>query len=327
MTSREVVINTINFNGIDRLAIDFPAKYGSDFYKTGMTVSEKYRVPPVSVSEWEDEWGVKWKRIGNDVCGQPVYHPLKDINDIYKIKIPDFDEPERWSKLKDARDIAKNKFLMANGLQLYERIHLLHGIENTWADICQEPDKLGELIDLLVDINIKIIMRYREAGVDGFFTSDDWGLQDRLMISPKTWRKIWKPRYARMYKAAHDSGMLTFLHSCGYIVDILDDLIEIGLDVIQIDQQEHMGLELLNKKFTGRITFYAPVDIQKTMIYGSFDDIRAYCRKMVKFLNTEKGGFIPKWYVNPQSAGHSAEKVDVMCEEFLKISREIYGKP
>ena len=52
------------------------------------------------------------------------------------------------------------------------------------------------------------------------------------MIAPEKWREIWKPRYAKIYKTAHEVGMYTFLHSCGYIVDILDDLIEVGLDVV-----------------------------------------------------------------------------------------------
>jgi hypothetical protein len=113
--------------------------------------------------------------------------------------------------------------------------------------------------------------------------------------------------------------MFTFLHSCGYIVDILDDLIEIGLDVIQMDQQENMGLDLLGERFGGRITFYSPVDIQYTMVRGSLDDIRAYARRMVETLGRPDGGFIPKWYGDPRGAGHSREAIDAMCEEFLRL--------
>jgi uroporphyrinogen-III decarboxylase len=115
------------------------------------------------------------------------------------------------------------------------------------------------------------------------------------------------------------------MHSCGYTVDIIDDLIEAGLDVIHMDQQENMGLELLGRRFGGRITFFAGVDIQFTMSNGSLDDIRAYCRKMVECLGRPNGGFIPRWYTDPVGVGHSMESIDAMCEEFLKISQEIYG--
>ena len=90
-----------------------------------------------------------------------------------------------------------------------------------------------------------------------------------------------------------------------------------------MDQQENMGLELLGERFGGRITFYNPVDIQQTMVYGSMEEIRAYCRKMAKLLGRANGGFIPKWYSDPVGAGHRQEAIDTMCNEFLKISSQI----
>ncbi|HEX9971591.1 MAG TPA: uroporphyrinogen decarboxylase family protein, partial [bacterium] len=219
-------------------------------------------------------------------------------------------------------------------------------LENTWLDIYDSPEELGRLIDLLVAMNLAAIEKYAAFGAHGYIFADDWGLQTRLMISPHAWREIWKPRYARIFKAVHDAGMLAFLHSCGYIVDILDDLIGIGLDVIQMDQQENMGLELLGERFGGRITFFNPVDIQTTMAHGSLDEIRAYCRKMVKLLSKSDvdkpdrhppteladdgqvagdhviGGFIPKWYSDPVGAGHRQEMIDAMCEEFIRISKQ-----
>ena len=77
-------------------------------------------------------------------------------------------------------------------------------------------------------------------------------------------------------------------------MDILDDLIDAGLDVIHMDQQENMGLELLGRRFGGRITFFSPVDIQQTMYHGTLDDIRAYCHRMVELLGRPDGGFIPR---------------------------------
>ena len=117
------------------------------------------------------------------------------------------------------------------------------------------------------------------------------------MISPEKWRELWMRCYARIYETAHRAGLFTFLHSCGYIVEILDDLIEIGLDVIHMDQQENMGLELLGRRFGGRFTFFAPVDIQNTMVRGSLGDIRAYCRQIAKLLGRlPAGGFILRWH-------------------------------
>jgi hypothetical protein len=117
-----------------------------------------------------------------------------------------------------------------------------------------------------------------------------------------------------------------WMHSCGYIVEILGDLIEIGLNAVHMDQQENMGLENLQDRFQGRLNFFSPVDIQQTMARGSPDEIRAYARRMSQCLGTKAGGFIPRWYIDPVGAGHRWENTDIMCREFSKISGEIYGR-
>ena len=317
MTSRECVIKTIRFQGADRLPFDFPEKYGSDF-----TIIDMDPSPDARPNNQKDEWGADWKNIGVSNLGEVKDFPLKDWAKFDTFKIPDIADPKRWNALDDARERAGNKFLMAWGISLYERIHFIRGLENTWIDIYQAPDKLGRLIVIGVDMNLHASERYDQAGADGYMFCDEWGLQDRFMISPDSWREIWKPRYARIYRTAHKAGLLTFLHSCGHIVDILDDLIEIGLDVIQMDQQENMGLEMLGERFGGRITFYCPVDIQNTMVNGTLDDIRVYCRRMVNCLGKPNGGFIPKWYGDPVGAGHRQEAIDTMCQEFLDINRK-----
>jgi uroporphyrinogen decarboxylase len=320
-TPREEVIKTIRFQGPSRLVYDFPDKYGSDFVETGLSPS-----PDARPSKGIDEWGAVWDNMGNTKLGEVKEVPLKDWSDFDNLKIPDITLPERWDSIKSIRDKAGDKFLLGHGISIYERLHFIRGLENTWVDIYENRDNMCRLLDILVEMNLYTIEKYKEVGVDGFIFCDDWGLQDRLMISPSIWCEIWKPRYETIYRAAHEAGMCSFLHSCGYIVDILDDLIEIGLDVIHMDQQENMGLELLSERFGGRITFFSPVDIQSTMVYGTLDDIREYCRKMVKLLGTPKGGFIPRWYSDPKSAGHREEAVDAMCQEFIKISHEMYGQ-
>ncbi|MGC8863244.1 MAG: uroporphyrinogen decarboxylase family protein [Armatimonadota bacterium] len=317
MTSREVVARTIKFEDPNRIPYDFPDPYGSDFVFAGLEPS-----PDARPANGPDEWGAVWKNIGASYHGEVKEYPLREWSDLDRLVIPDVNAPHRWENLNGIRERAGDKFLLGFGLSIYERVHFLRGLENTWADIYENPDHLQRLIDILVGMNLQVIERYADLGVDGYFFGDDWGLQDRLMIAPEKWRELWKPAYARVFEAAHAAGMFTLLHSCGYIVDILDDLIEVGLDVIHMDQQENMGLELLRDRFRGRITFFSPVDIQNTMARGNPDEIRAYCRKMASCLGTNKGGFIPGWYSDPVGAGHTREAVDTMCREFLKISEE-----
>lgn len=317
MTSKEIVSRTIRFQRAPRLPYDFPEPYGSDFLWINMSPSPDER-PRSGV----DEWGAVWENIGQMSLGEVKDFPLKNWDEFDRLPMPNVHDPDRWRHLENIRDRAQGKFILAQGISIYERLHFIRGLENTWRDIYDAPDQLGQLIHRLVEMNLVAIDRYAKLGADGYIMADDWGLQQQLMIAPASWRAIWKPHYRRIFQAVHEAGMLTFLHSCGFIVDILDDLIEIGLEVIHMDQQENMGLELLGERFGGRITFFAPVDIQQTMVHGSLDEIRAYCRKMARCLGRPSGGFIPRWYSDPVGAGHRPEAIAAMCQEFLDISQQ-----
>jgi hypothetical protein len=320
MPPREVVRRAVQFQRPDRLPRDLPEPYGSDFAGVGMDPS-----PDARPKSGVDEWGAVWENIGISNMGEVKSFPIQSWDDFDPAAAPDIREERRWTNLPGARERAGERFLLGHGISLYERAHFVRGLENLWCDIHAAPDHLRRLLDCLVEMNLYAIERYADAGCDGYIFCDDWGLQDRLMIRPESWRQLWKPCYARIYGACHDAGLLTFLHSCGHIVDILDDLIEAGLDVIQMDQQENMGLDLLAARFAGRITFFNPVDIQQTMAHGTLEAIRAYARRMVGLLGSEKGGFIAKWYGDPVGAGHRQEAIEAMCEEFLRISAELYG--
>jgi hypothetical protein len=184
------------------LPYDLPEKFGTDFAGTGMSPSVDDR--PRS---GRDEWGSLWENLGATNLGQVRDVPLKDWREWDKLTIPDVRDERRWEGMRTARAQAGGRFLLANGVSLYERVHFIRGLENTWTDIYDQPENLGRLLDLLVDMNLYAIARSAAAGADGYFFADDWGLQDRLMISPAKWLEIWKPRYARVYQACHSAGV------------------------------------------------------------------------------------------------------------------------
>ncbi|MCL2351091.1 MAG: hypothetical protein FWC55_01020 [Firmicutes bacterium] len=320
MTGKEIVRRSLYFQTPPRLPRDFPEPYGSDFVFTGPEPN-----PDARAARGTDAWGCVWNSLGGMQLGEVVDHPIKTWDDFKALKIPDIENDAVWESAKKAREKNKDKYMIGNVTSLYERLHFLRGLENTWCDIREEPEKLSGLVGLLADLGVRSVRRLAACGADGIIMWDDWGLQDRLMISPDDWRALWKPAYRRVFDAAAAEGMDAWLHSCGYIADILDDLIEIGLKAVHMDQQENMGLARLGA-FRGRLTFFSPVDIQKTMARGSEDEIRAYCREMAARLGAREGGFIPRWYTDPVGAGHTRRNINVMCEEFLKISEEMYGK-
>ncbi len=320
MTSKEIVIATIEQAGPERLGCRLAPGYWNDFVWIGMSPNVDDR--PLGLGRHRDEWGTVWNNIGVSRMGEAVEFPLDDWDALETMAIPDVNAPARWSAAETAiRAVDPGKFILGCGISIYERIHFLRGLENTWTDIHLEPERLRRLIALLVRMNCDNILHLKRLGADGYIFCDDWGLQDRLMIAPEQWREFWFPAYAEIYRAAHAAGMKTLLHSCGYILDILPGLIEAGLDVILMDQQQNMGLEALGR-FAGKITFCCPVDIQAVMPAGDLPAIRACCRRLAAHLSTAGGGFIPDWYADPAGAGHSEPAVAAMCEEFHRVARQ-----
>jgi uroporphyrinogen-III decarboxylase len=185
-----------------------------------------------------------------------------------------------------------------------------------FLDYYEHPDDLKSLIGRLAECQRESIRKMAARGCNGVMGYDDWGLQDRLMVSTGMIEEFFMPHYHQNWKLAHDLGMDVWLHSCGYIIDILPEFIKAGLNVIQMDQQENMGLENLSKKVGGTIAFWCPVDVQKTMVDGSIEDVRNYVKQMIETLGSHNGGFISMAYSTPDAVGHTTEKIDAMCKAF-----------
>jgi uroporphyrinogen decarboxylase len=316
-TGRELVRKAVLFEGPERIPRDLPEPWGSDFLwvRTDAQPGWTPKIPG------EDEWGCVWQKPPTGkTMGQVVHHPLSDYGAMADFAFPKYDNPERYvSAAAEIGANAEGKFVLGNApFSLIHRLEYLRGHVEGWTDPYTHPEELGRLLDKLADVAIDSARQLARIGVDGFFSCDDWGLQDRPMMSPELFREFFKPRYARVYRTVRELGMLTILHSCGHITELLDDLIEADLQVIQMDQQENMGVDELAGRFGGKLCFWCPVDIQKTMVSGSPGDIRNHARKLIESFGRFNGGFMAKWYPDPESAGHTQERISAMCEAFVK---------
>lgn len=326
MRSRERVKKAALFQNPDRIPYDLPEKWGTDFVYTGVDPDPDWKPSLKTECCWEDEWGCIWEKLpGDKTMGQVKFHPLADYANIKDYRFPNYKKPEQYAAAR--KTVAENreeKFVLAGiPLSFIHRLEYLRGHEAAWTDPYLYPDQLEKLLDRFADIAIETIERLAGiGGVDGIFSCDDWGLQDRLMVTPDMFRKFWKPRYKRVYQYARQKEILTFLHSCGYIADIIDDLIDAGLNVIQMDQQENMGVEKLSKSFGGKICFWCPVDIQNTMVRGTVSEVREYAKKLMDSFGRFNGGFIGKWYPSPAAVNHSPEKIDAMSEVFTVYNNQ-----
>ncbi|MEG1515668.1 MAG: uroporphyrinogen decarboxylase family protein [Clostridia bacterium] len=174
----------------------------------------------------------------------------------------------------------------------FERLHYLRNMQNAFMDLLLEPEAVETLfdhfeayfmgtIDLLAD----------HLGADGIFFGDDVGMQDRLMMSPATFREILRPRYQRLFAYIHKKGLYTAMHTCGNVEAIIPDLIDIGLDVLHPIQPHTMDASHIVNEYGRDISFFGGVDVQHLLPEGTVKDVDSEIRKMFETFN-RFGGFM-----------------------------------
>lgn len=201
---------------------------------------------------------------------------------------------------------------------LNQGTHNIRGLHNMFMDYYEHPEHLKALIARFAKKQRQSIRLLAEMGCDGLMEYDDWGLLDRLMISSHLIEEYFLPHYRENWALAHKLGMDVWLHSCGYIIDLLPRFIDAGLNVIQMGQQGNMGPENLSNKVGGQIAFWSPVDMQNTMVSGSVTEIENYVKKMIRTLGGHNGGLISMAYTTPEAVQHDPAKTAAMCRAFRK---------
>ena len=266
---------------------------------------------------WEDEWGVLWdKSIDRDI-GTPVNTLLDDRN-IEKLMFPDPDDPSRFRHITPIIEANETRYIVAKISRcLFERAWSLRGMQNLMMDFIESPDFVHELFGRLADFSVNILENLRGFPIDAVRFSDDWGGQRGLLISPEMWRRFLKPHLKRMYGKAKSMGYTVFIHSCGDITAILDDLVEIGVDVFNPFQPEVMDIETVIDRYRGRLAFDGGLSIQKTLPFGTPEDVRKEVRQRLGLAKKYGGYIIGPSHDMPRDIppGNVAAMLDVLKDQ------------
>jgi uroporphyrinogen decarboxylase len=176
---------------------------------------------------------------------------------------------------------------------LFELAWEMRGMEELLVDFYLNKPFADCLLDKITEIRCKMAARYAEAGVDILRLGDDLGTQRALMISPKTWEEMLMSRLGRIIAAARkqNPGIIIFFHSDGFIEPIIEDLIEIGVDVLNPIQPECMDVAALKKKYGDRLSFWGGVGIQTTMPFGTPAEVKEVVKWTIETLGVD-GGFL-----------------------------------
>jgi len=187
-----------------------------------------------------------------------------------------FFRPEWKEKARETCARSGDSFLIAGlGWGLFEASWNLRGFENMLMDAIAEPDFFEEMLDRLAQLYLAFLEYTADLPVDAIMFGDDWGDQRGVILGPERWRRFLKPRWARIYQAAHDRGKLVITHCCGSIADIIPDVVEIGLDVLESVQPEAVGMNPyeLKKQWGDKLTFWGGLGSQSTIPFGTPEEI------------------------------------------------------
>ncbi len=233
---------------------------------------------PHEVGRYVDEWGCVFDNVQRGIIGE-VKRPLVADweTDTDRVHVP----TELLTLDREAinRDCAATDLFVSpcHNISVFERIQWIRGPEMLYMDLADPPAAMLEFLqNRLHRFNCDLIRAWCQTDIDKVNIFDDWGSQRSLLISPTMWRELFKPLYREYVQLAHAAGKLIFMHSDGYILDIYEDLIEIGIDAVN-SQIFCMGVERL-EPFAGRITFWGEIDRQRLLPFGTPDEVAAAVR-------------------------------------------------
>lgn len=325
MTSREIVLRTINFQGPERIAMALPHPYPNDIIKRGVSPDPDWKpsrtFDPQQGAMWEDEWGNVWARLENFSKGEVVEGAIKDWAQLEHYRMPTYDDPSRYEAPRAAFAEHPDHFRIGSlpGFP-FAIMRYLRRMDIFLADLLLYPEEVRRLADSVTALLVRCIENWADAGADAVMFAEDWGTQDRLLVSPSMWREFFKPYFRTLCSAARRCNLSVWMHSCGYIYDIINDLIECGISVLQLDQPGLFGVDRLAAEFGGRVTFWCPVDIQRVLPTGDAQRIEGFARELVEKLGAFGGGFIAGYYGGNEAIGVRPEWQDVACRAFVKYA-------
>jgi uroporphyrinogen decarboxylase len=251
-----------------------------------------------------DSWGVGRKISGGyaNMCKHPLQH-AQSIEDIINYSWPDPDEEfdysglrEHAKKLYDDGEFALVGCMGSPG-NTYEQAWYIRGLSELLLDMVMRKDMAHEILKKVVDHrkrNVEIYLKEVGEYLDVIQVADDLGSQNTSIMSPATYREIIKPYQAELI--AHIKKFTkakVYHHSCGSIVNLLDDMIEIGIEILNPVQCTAVGMESdrLKKRFGDKLTFWGAIDTFQVLPHGSVSDVKKEVAKRITDLGPG-GGYV-----------------------------------
>lgn len=219
-----------------------------------------------------DEWGCTFDNLQSGAIGIVRTPLIKGWEDLEGFKAPEATLSLDREAVNAFCQESEKFVLMGTVVRPFERFQFIRTMEQALIDLIEQPPELFELLKRIHAHYCKEVEVWASTEVDGVALMDDWGTQRAMITSPEIFRRFFKSMYQDYAEIGRQHGKRVFMHSDGYITDIIPDLIEIGIEALN-SQVFCMGLEELGRQFRGKITFWGEIDRQQLLPQGSRQDI------------------------------------------------------
>ncbi|HBQ64936.1 MAG TPA: hypothetical protein DD727_08490 [Clostridiales bacterium] len=258
-----------------------------------------------------DGWGCTWVSAHDGMLGTVHGHPVADWSALDSLKAPDPDRSDGmrvedaatdWEKMRSNIQKSKdNGHFTGAGIEhghTLLRLEYLRGYQNLVFDMADEDPRLDRMIGLVKGFSLERVRRLVGTEPDMILYPEDLGSQTQSLISPDLFRKYIKPVYRELVAPAREKGILVHMHSDGYILELLEDLMDVGMDVMNMQDLVN-GLDNIRRCVDGRIAVDLDIDRQGLTVSGSPKDIDDHIREAVMKLGSPEGGLSMTWQVWP----------------------------
>lgn len=222
----------------------------------------------------------------------PVIDDWSEL-DPFLAEFPTAERPDAADGVRAARAAHPDRYILASwGHYFHQRLAYIRGIQPLMYDFYDAAGALRAIMDRLLDLYRVWARRAAEAGADGIWGGDDLGQQLSLFMRPETFRSLYAPYYEALADVLHQNGLDFWLHTCGNVTQLMDDLIACGVDAVHPIQVGTMDDEAIAKRYSGRIAFWIGMDVQQILPFGTPQQVRDHVRQRIRTFNRPEGGLL-----------------------------------
>lgn len=266
-----------------------------------------------------DEWGTSWEYRIYGVWGYRMVYPLADMSELATYKTPPIARLA-GAELARARAAAdqhrKTYYYLGGGVSIFETMQSLRPFEDVLIDIARDTPEINRLADMLMDYYAVLVDNALAVGADAVAVGDDYGTQQAMMMSPKVWRRFFKPRYRALFEPVVRAGKSIFFHSCGQIGPILEDLREVGAGAVwpQLPLFDHRELSRRCRDLGLAVQLHP--DRGELMQRATPQQVRDYVLRLVDEFETLSGG---SWLYLEVDPGFPWENVQALFQTAMEL--------